>query len=105
MFFEINDTFSNRKVAVDVFHNCRKENDYSLSVFLRPTNEEENDNSLYVNNNQKYFEPIFENLEIGMHMDDESGRYLPNDSYSRSGIIQLIRKLLPAIRQQIMESR
>jgi hypothetical protein len=105
MFFEINDTTLNRKVVVDVFHYCRKENDYSLNVFLRPTNDEDNDASLCVKNNQNYFKAIFEKMSINMHMENESGRFLPNDTYSRSEIILLLRRLLPTIRQRILERK
>ena len=99
MYFQIYDPQSKRTIAIDVFHNCGKENDYALNVFLRPTIEEENNQTLYAENNQNYFSA---NLEIASQMHiGQNHRYLTNDTYSRKEIILLLSKLLPAIKKHI----
>ena len=101
MFFQLDDPESKREIAIDVFHNCGKENDYALNVFLRRTNDEENNPTLYMESNQNYFDTIFEKLSAPLHIDHQSCRFVTNDTYSRNGIILLLRKLLPAIKKHV----
>ena len=105
LYFEIN-TNNHRKVAIDVCHNRRKEDDYSFNVFVRPTNEEEVNRSKYDETNAKILLPIFNQLNnIRLQKDDKSGRYVTNESYSRENVIQILRILLPVIKKNVKDSK
>ena len=102
MFFETNMPQINRIVAIDVFHRCKQENDYALSVFLRRTNDEENNHILYFENNQSFFKPFIEEKgNIPLHQDEKTGRYMTILPLSRKEVIALLHTLLPSILEYI----
>ena len=104
MYFDTNVPQLKRHVAIDVFHRCKQEDDYALSVFLRPTNDEDNDHCLYFENNQSFFKPfIEENDIIPLHQDEKTGRYMTNYSLSRKETIALLHILLPSILEYIKD--
>lgn len=104
MFFEIFVPQLKRNLAIDVFHKCKKEDDYALSVFLRPTNEEENDQNLYIENNYTFFKPFLDvNINIPIHQEEKSGRYITEKTFSRKGIQLLLHLLLPSLKEYITE--
>lgn len=90
-------------LAIDVLHHRRKENDYYLKVFVRPNHEEENDIALYKQNNQNFFRPYFEQVkDISFHQ-DENGRFIIDNSYSRDEIIRILRRLFSSLKDYINE--
>ena len=104
MYFEIFVPQLKRNLAIDVFHKCKKEDDYALSVFLRPTNEEENDQNLYIENNYTFFKPFLDvNINIPIHQEEKSGRYITEKTFSRKGIQLLLHQLLPSLKEYITE--
>ena len=104
MYFEIFVPQLKRNLAIDVFHKCKKEDDYALSVFLRPTNEEENDQNLYIENNYTFFKPFLDvNINIPIHQEKKSGRYITEKTFSRKGIQLLLHQLLPSLKDYITE--
>lgn len=104
MYFEIFVPQLKRNLAIDVFHKCKKEDDYALNVFLRPTNEEENHHNLYVENNITFFKPFLDvNINISIHQDEKSGRYVTEKTFSRKGIQLLLHLLLPSLKEYITE--
>lgn len=104
MYFEILVPQLKRKLAIDVFHKCKKEDDYALCVFLRPTNEEENNQNQYIENNYTFFKPFLDvNINIPIHQEEKSGRYVTEKTYSRKGIQLLLHQLLPSLKEYITE--
>lgn len=105
MYFEIPvPQLKPKKLAIDVFHKCKKEDDYALSVFLRPTNEEENNQNLYIENNSTFFKPFLDvNINISIHQEEKSGRYVTEKTFSRKGIQLLLHQLLPSLKEYITE--
>lgn len=105
MYFEIFVPQLKRNLAIDVFHKCKKEDDYALSVFLRPTNEEENDQNLYIENNYTFFKPFLDvNINIPIHQEKKSGLYITEKTFSRKGIQLLLHQLLPSLKEYILSS-
>ncbi len=103
MYFESEIPQTNRKVAIDVFHKCTRENDYTLNIFLRPTDEEENNHVSYIENNRAFFE-AFSDIALcvpGIYQDKESGRYITDNTFSRKEIILILRNLLPSLKKYI----
>lgn len=104
MYFEIFVPQLKRNLAIDVFHKCKKEDDYALNAFLRPTNEEENDQNLYIENNYTFFKPFLDvNINIPIHQEEKSGRYITEKTFSRKGIQLLLHQLLPSLKEYITE--
>lgn len=103
MFFETDMPQINRKIAIDVFHKCTRENDYTLNLFLRPTDEEENNHSSYIENNQSFFKafPDIARCIPGIYQDKESGRYVTDNTFSRKEIIDILHRLLPSLKKHI----
>lgn len=103
VFFQTDVPQNNRVVAIDVSHGRSKEDDYVLKIFLRPTNEEENNQKLYIENNKTFFKQFLElNNYISVQM-EESGRYKTENTFSRKGIQMLLHQLLPSLKEYITE--
>lgn len=104
MCFEILVPQHKRNLAINVFHKCKKENDYALTVFLRPTNEEENNHNLYIENNYTFFKSFLgENINIPLHQEEMSGRYVTEKTFSRKEMQLLLHQLLPSLKEYITE--
>lgn len=104
MYFDIQ-TKDKRKIAIDVFHHTRKEDDYAFNVFVRPNNEEEADRNKYDETSAKILFPIFESINNIYLQKDGNGRFTTNESYSREGIILLLRELLAKIKENVNGSK
>ena len=99
LYFDIKDQNTNRTIAIDVFHNKTKEDDYNINLFVRPNKEEENDINRYLEVNKKVFESIF----VGLNLDVvvwPNGRYALTASLSRKNVILLLRNLLKMIKSK-----
>lgn len=104
MCFDIYVPQQKRNLAIDVFHKGKRENDYALTVFLRPTNEEENNHNLYIENNYTFFKSFLGvNINIPIHQEEKSGRYVTEKTFSRKGIQLLLHQLLPSLKEYITE--
>lgn len=92
-----------RTIAIDVLHNGSKEDDYSLNLFVRPTNEESAKGpSVLQATNEQYLSDIISKIQdFQVRICEESGRYTTVEHYSRDGIICAIRTLITTINATI----
>ena len=103
LYFEKHFSSIRRTIAIDVLHNGSKEDDYSLNLFVRPTDEESaKDPSALQTTNEQYLSSIISKIQdIQVRISKESGRYKTVERYSRDGIIYAIKTLITTVNATI----
>ena len=103
LYFEKYFSSIRRTIAIDVLHNGSKEDDYSLNLFVRPTNEESAKGpSVLQATNKQYLSDIISKIQdIQVRISKESGRYKTVERYSRDGIIYAIKTLITTVNATI----
>lgn len=103
LYFEKHFSSIRRTIAIDVLHNGSKEDDYSLKLFVRPTDEESAKGpSVLQATNEQYLSSIISKIQdIQVRISKESGRYTTVERYSRDGIIRAIRTFITTINATI----
>ena len=103
LYFEKHFSSIRRTIAIDVLHNGSKEDDYSLKLFVRPTDEESaKDPSALQATNEQYLSSIISKIQdIQVRISKESGRYKTVERYSRDGIIYAIKTLITTVNATI----
>ena len=99
LYFEKYFSSIRRTIAIDVLHNGSKEDDYSLKLFVRPTNEESVMGfSVLQAINMQYLSDIdSKTKDIQFKISKKRGRYETVERYSRDGIIKAIKKLIATV--------
>lgn len=103
LYFEKHFSSIRRTIAIDVLHNGSKEDDYSLNLFVRPTDEESaKDPSALQATNEQYLSDIISKIQdIQVRISKKSGRYKTVERYSRDGIIYAIKTLITTVNATI----
>ena len=105
LYFDIRNKINKRTIAIDVFHNRTKEDDYNLNLFVRTTDEEDNSIKLgdieqYAKVNTEAFMPVIKELDLDVKI-NSAGRYTLRNALSRKDMILLLGRLLKTIKLSI----
>ena len=103
LYFEKYFSSIRRTIVIDVLHNGSKEDDYSLNLFVRPTNEESAKGpSVLQATNEQYLSDIISKIQdFQVRICEESGRYTTVEHYSRDGIINAIKTFITTVNATI----
>lgn len=99
--FDLDFSSIKSKIEIDVFHRRMKEDDYAISLFIKPNSEGDdkvNDTKIL---GEKYLKPILGEKINLFNENKKNGRYELGESVSRAKMILLLHDLLPIIRFKI----